>query len=98
MILRPPRSTRTDTLFPYTTLFRSQWVADFMGDTGGEATQGGEFQLLGVLGHLGLVFEEDQDLVLIVMPQGDEARLQGQACAGDGQALRTQTGIVQPQL
>src|SRR3546814_3405296 len=23
MILRPPRSTRTDTLFPYTTLFRS---------------------------------------------------------------------------
>src|SRR3546814_2191194 len=23
MLLRPPRSTRTDTLFPYTTLFRS---------------------------------------------------------------------------
>src|SRR3546814_15934144 len=27
MIRRPPRSTRTDTLFPYTTLFRSQWQA-----------------------------------------------------------------------
>src|SRR3546814_5121934 len=27
MIRRPPRSTRTDTLFPYTTLFRSR-VAD----------------------------------------------------------------------
>src|SRR3546814_351748 len=26
MILRPPRSTRTDTLFPYTTLFRSPFV------------------------------------------------------------------------
>src|SRR3546814_8040973 len=26
MIRRPPRSTRTDTLFPYTTLFRSQLV------------------------------------------------------------------------
>src|SRR3546814_7830418 len=26
MIRRPPRSTRTDTLFPYTTLFRSGWV------------------------------------------------------------------------
>src|SRR3546814_14691829 len=26
MIRRPPRSTRTDTLFPYTTLFRSEWV------------------------------------------------------------------------
>src|SRR3546814_990559 len=28
MIRRPPRSTRTDTLFPYTTLFRSPGVAD----------------------------------------------------------------------
>src|SRR3546814_8614718 len=26
MIRRPPRSTRTDTLFPYTTLFRSRWA------------------------------------------------------------------------
>src|SRR3546814_15566455 len=26
MIRRPPRSTRTDTLFPYTTLFRSPWI------------------------------------------------------------------------
>src|SRR3546814_19309442 len=28
MILRPPRSTRTDTLFPYTTLFRSLYTAN----------------------------------------------------------------------
>src|SRR3546814_8051196 len=28
MIRRPPRSTRTDTLFPYTTLFRSRVVDD----------------------------------------------------------------------
>src|SRR3546814_5500525 len=27
MIRRPPRSTRTDTLFPYTTLFRSTMAA-----------------------------------------------------------------------
>src|SRR3546814_17773748 len=27
MIRRPPRSTRTDTLFPYTTLFRSEGAA-----------------------------------------------------------------------
>src|SRR3546814_10510470 len=26
MIRRPPRSTRTDTLFPYTTLFRSVYI------------------------------------------------------------------------
>src|SRR3546814_2410604 len=29
MIRRPPRSTRTDTLFPYTTLFRSLLVQDW---------------------------------------------------------------------
>src|SRR3546814_3604409 len=28
MIRRPPRSTRTDTLFPYTTLFRSEFAGD----------------------------------------------------------------------
>src|SRR3546814_9929472 len=28
MIRRPPRSTRTDTLFPYTTLFRSALESD----------------------------------------------------------------------
>src|SRR3546814_12849804 len=27
MIRRPPKSTRTDTLFPYTTLFRSRGIA-----------------------------------------------------------------------
>src|SRR3546814_7420301 len=32
MIRRPPRSTRTDTLFPYTTLFRSR---HHLGDGGG---------------------------------------------------------------
>src|SRR3546814_17199362 len=31
MIRLPPRSTRTDTLFPYTTLFRSRTVVDAAG-------------------------------------------------------------------
>src|SRR3546814_16189587 len=31
MIRRPPRSTRTDTLFPYTTLFRSEIVKEALG-------------------------------------------------------------------
>src|SRR3546814_11267194 len=30
MIRRPPRSTRTDTLFPYTTLFRSSVADNFI--------------------------------------------------------------------
>src|SRR3546814_13706706 len=35
MIRRPPRSTRTDTLFPYTTLFRSpELILDFATLTG----------------------------------------------------------------
>src|SRR3546814_21201822 len=38
MIRRPPRSTRTDTLFPYTTLFRSLFRQVFAtGRTGGES-------------------------------------------------------------
>src|SRR3546814_17390240 len=32
MIRRPPRSTRTDTLFPYTTLFRSPPLRERRGD------------------------------------------------------------------
>src|SRR3546814_1052139 len=34
MIRRPPRSTRTDTLFPYTTLFRSSGHTDVVPVTG----------------------------------------------------------------
>src|SRR3546814_19207374 len=32
MIRRPPRSTRTDTLFPYTTLFRSKRMCEAAAD------------------------------------------------------------------
>src|SRR3546814_14804916 len=38
MIRRPPRSTRTDTLFPYTTLFRS--LAELAEEIGGLAVRG----------------------------------------------------------
>src|SRR3546814_13764891 len=34
IIRRPPRSTRTDTLFPYTTLFRSRLSAEPIGRAG----------------------------------------------------------------
>src|SRR3546814_8404991 len=36
MIRRPPRSTRTDTLFPYTTLFRSRHDAQPLGRVAGD--------------------------------------------------------------
>src|SRR3546814_15014927 len=38
MIRRPPRSTRTDTLFPYTTLFRSIGQFDLFGGAGEAST------------------------------------------------------------
>src|SRR3546814_8898578 len=38
MIRRPPRSTRTDTLFPYTTLFRSN-AMPLSGNTTSSATR-----------------------------------------------------------
>src|SRR3546814_17790290 len=46
MIRRPPRSTRTDTLFPYTTLFRSQLLGHLVrplraGDAGAGAPASG---------------------------------------------------------
>src|SRR3546814_5495479 len=41
MIRRPPRSTRTDTLFPYTTLFRSHLVAGLFGHRQAFATDQG---------------------------------------------------------
>src|SRR3546814_13550482 len=44
MIRRPPRSTRTDTLFPYTTLFRSM----------GETLEAGSAVVEAVGGYLGV--------------------------------------------
>src|SRR3546814_5531284 len=45
MIRRPPRATRTDTLFPYTTLFRSPWgrqiMAQYVYRFGGGVSDGG---------------------------------------------------------
>src|SRR3546814_15540587 len=40
MIRRPPRSTRTDTLFPYTTLFRSAGAAEAAGRSGAHRAGG----------------------------------------------------------
>src|SRR3546814_3936749 len=42
MIRRPPRSTRTDTLFPYTTLFRSAVRSASAGQAGAGGGAGGD--------------------------------------------------------
>src|SRR3546814_16884383 len=55
MIRRPPRSTRTDTLFPYTTLFRS--IQIFEADVVEEADAFDDF-LQDALGDLALLVGE----------------------------------------
>src|SRR3546814_5680855 len=50
MIRRPPRSTRTDTLFPYTTLFRSRNQPGIGRTNAAKKTVG--FLLLGGLHHI----------------------------------------------
>src|SRR3546814_7895365 len=47
MIRRPPRSTRTDTLFPYTTLFRSLFADPARIDILDEQRRGAEFGVAG---------------------------------------------------
>src|SRR3546814_9986164 len=54
MIRRPPRSTRTDTLFPYTTLFRSRLctiLSTAFAQQAGEAHS--DFQDLGISRRMG---------------------------------------------
>src|SRR3546814_13800029 len=56
MIRRPPRSTRTDTLFPYTTLFRSPEASRDRTRDGGDdekADQHGGQRLAGGRQHVG---------------------------------------------
>src|SRR3546814_19060934 len=84
MIRRPPRSTRTDTLFPYTTLFRSHFRIDVgIGAMHAEVARDvpAPFQLeaarfvLALLDRIrGVVGVDDVDVVLrdLVSGQGEQ--------------------------
>src|SRR3546814_3363233 len=48
MIRRPPRSTRTDTLFPYTTLFRLRPVSDRLRSSLDQQANGTGLQMRGI--------------------------------------------------
>src|SRR3546814_7826575 len=66
MIRRPPRSTRTDTLFPYTTLFRS-----IAGDAFGVGGPGRPAEMSWDRG-LVVIAEEHQRLFLIIQNLQEE--------------------------
>src|SRR3546814_18712128 len=68
---QPPRSTRTATLFPYTTLFRSVLDLDEVADVGGatdararaQAREGTEHHIVADLGALQMAEAADLDAV-----------------------------------
>src|SRR3546814_10348267 len=93
MIRRPPRSTRTDTLFPYTTLFRSLAspqiegharpapVVDhqFQGDVGFGARGRRDLRRLSIGGH-----RLASDGAGVVLPADDPLEAVGAAEGADG--------------
>src|SRR3546814_14531047 len=93
---RPPRSTRTDTLFPYTTLFRSQclWRAHHLADGFGAACRGqmpGRGRMLDgdalgpqEIGELAaIVVQDDQRPVLLPVQRPDALQRGDLASAHD---------------
>src|SRR3546814_13075294 len=86
MIRRPPRSTRTDTLFPYTTLFRSGRRVDATGAPGRRGGQRDRRRAAGralrcaaamrrdrprtLADHLPLIFPAAMLVVFFVVPFG----------------------------
>src|SRR3546814_10562480 len=66
MIRRPPRSTRTDTLFPYTTLFRSRVYPHRRGRVEHRAVVGNAFV------NIGKILHEQRDVELAGTQAGME--------------------------
>src|SRR3546814_2767771 len=96
MIRRPPRSTRTDTLFPYTTLFRSFRAAGF-DDLVGEVGDLVEPVLLVEHVVVGRIFGQAAILqqafeMAVEMGDGIEAHVAGDAGVDLGDAALAQVG------
>src|SRR3546814_6556734 len=71
MIRRPPRSTRTDTLFPYTTLFRSL--------PGARALMADGVTTLEVKSGYGLDLDNERKMLRVARQVGDELGIQVRA-------------------
>src|SRR3546814_8036796 len=87
MIRRPPRSTRTDTLFPYTTLFRSRRgaVDGHRHAGGGRAQVEAGVELLHVV-ERGDVDAGVADIAVDVRARRGVFAVQGDGVEGGGQA------------
>src|SRR3546814_4144104 len=83
MIRRPPRSTRTDTLFPYTTLFRSLARADDRGGGGGrEDAVAADQHAGGAVGRRHLQDDLDGAIVEVAAVAAERQRLARHAADG----------------
>src|SRR3546814_13737705 len=90
MILRPPRSTRTDTLFPYTTLFRS--ACQLRPAVGEKGVHQGSIRIAGggMDDQAGGLVEHDEIAVLVKDVQRDRLAFQGDRTSfgdDDGESL-----------
>src|SRR3546814_9772758 len=74
MIRRPPRSTRTDTLFPYTTLFRSGRKVP---------SEGSSPQLPNRAARASTPCQIPDKVFASLAPKHDRARFRHAACGGD---------------
>src|SRR3546814_17548779 len=83
MIRRPPRSTRTDTLFPYTTLFRSRALVRPAGEAGLALET---FDDGGRIGRFGIALPAYDEMRLIAPGAGGEAEGRQVGLDGDGPA------------
>src|SRR3546814_5838034 len=103
MIMRPPRSTRTDTLFPYTTLFRSPVRRKKSGQRRARdhrllvvvVTQaGGQLQSIADL-EIGLTEQAvrlDLQIVGVVAEEGGRKERRRQRSAGGRRVVRRRKG------
>src|SRR3546814_10034112 len=76
MMRRPPRSTRTDTLFPYTTLFRSLLDEQLLADVAAKLR----------LGHIDLAQEPFEPGLIETARHAGEDRQVGDAAGGEAVA------------
>src|SRR3546814_9803688 len=95
MIRRPPRSTRTDTLFPYTTLFRSP--AGLQQIVNAQApVPGTEVGVVAAPGAAGI--GEDEDAFLVVHEGLRLAEIGRGGAALDGEAVAARVGLAHDAL
>src|SRR3546814_13591239 len=92
MIRRPPRSTRTDTLFPYTTLFRSS------GRIGRSSVTEGALVNVGQSNALATIQQLDPIYVDVVQPSAMLLRLKREFANGQLKKLGEQQAEVHLQL